>query len=491
MRRRAILIILLMLLCYSYAPPRWADWSQTSRLALVRAMVERRTLRIDAYVESTGDYALIDGHAYSDKAPGPALLAAPLYALIWQIQQWGPIQGLLERLARRAALAGTVRSDGAGLSVDRVGLAFSHYLLTLAIVALPAALAVAALDWLLRRWFQPGPALLGALSYGAATPAAVYAGNFYSHALVAALLIGAWALIERAGDAPQQRGRWLIGAGLLLGWSAISEYPALLIGGALGLYALRRCGAAAIGWLALGGAPALVALAGYDWLAFGTLWPIGYAHSALWQEQHQSGFVSLTYPHPAALWGLLGGGFRGLFVRAPWLLLALPGLISWARSGWRRDLLVLVGAASLSLWLVYGSSRMWWGGFAAGPRYLVPILPFVAVAATYWIDRRWRQPGWRWLAIGLAALSLLLVWAEALAGQQFPPDNLRQPWTMWTLPAWQRSDVARNLGMALGLRGGLSLLPLVIVAAGLGALLLRTPRRHTQRSSAQPLPMTR
>lgn len=489
--RRGWLLVALMLLCYSYVLPRWADWSQTSRLALVRAIVEQQTVRIDAYVASTGDYALIDGHAYSDKAPGPALAAVPVYALIHQISGWPAVQRLLSRLAGSAAFSTTLRSNGDGLGLERVRLAFSHYLLTLLVVALPAALAVAVLDRLLRRWFQPGPSLLGALGYGLATPTAVYAGNFYSHALVAALLIGAWALIERAGDDAQRRGRWLLGGGLLLGWAAISEYPVSLLCAGLGLYALVRCGWRALLWLAAGSLPALVCLAGYDWLAFGTIWPIGYAHSALWQTQHQTGFLSLTYPHRDGLWGLIGGGFRGLFVRAPWLLLALPGLALWWRSGARRPLLLLVGGCALSLWLVYGSSRMWWGGFAAGPRYLVPILPFLAVGATASIDRCWTRAGWRWLAIGLVALSVLLVWAEALAGQQFPPDTLRDPWRLWTLPAWLRGDVARNLGMALGLRGGWSLLPLLLGLALLSVPLLRMPRRSGRRAAPAPLPLVR
>lgn len=498
MSRRAGLIVLLMLVCYGYVLPRWADWSQTSRLALVRAIVEQGTLRIDAYVASTGDYALVNGHAYSDKAPGPALLAVPLYALIDQAQGWSPVAGLLERLAGGAALSATLRSDGAGLSGERIGLAVSHYLLTLLVVALPSALAVALLDWLLRRWFQPSPALLGALGYGLATPAAVYAGNFYSHALVAALVIGAWAAIERASAAEDDRRWWLLGAGLLLGWAVISEYPTALICGALGLYAIWRCGSdyrTTAGWLALGGVPALVLLAGYDLLAFGTIWPIGYAHSALWQEQHQTGFVSLTYPRPDALWGLLGGGFRGLFVRAPWLIGALPGCaLLWrtaADDPGRRARVLLIGAATLGLWLLYGSSRMWWGGFAAGPRYLVPILPFVSVAAVAWIDWGWRRTIWRSCAIGLIGLSLVLVWAEALAGQQFPPDTLRDPWRLWTIPAWQRGDIARNLGMALGLRGGWSVLPLVAALIGVGALLVRSPRRLSPRQSAHTLPMVR
>src|SRR5438552_14142324 len=56
-------------------------WNQNSRFDLVTAIVERGTVRIDAYADNTGDKTVFDGHVYSDKAPGQALAAVPLVAL--------------------------------------------------------------------------------------------------------------------------------------------------------------------------------------------------------------------------------------------------------------------------------------------------------------------------------------------------------------------------------------------------------------------------
>src|SRR6516164_3491435 len=52
-------------------------WNQNSRFDLLRAIVERHTLQIDAYQENTGDKAHFQGHYYSDKAPGQTFLAVP------------------------------------------------------------------------------------------------------------------------------------------------------------------------------------------------------------------------------------------------------------------------------------------------------------------------------------------------------------------------------------------------------------------------------
>src|SRR6266508_3801329 len=73
-------LFLLLLVCYVYFLPRYADWSQSSRTALVLAIVHQHQLAIDDYADITGDYAEVGGHKYSDKAPGPALLGVPVYA---------------------------------------------------------------------------------------------------------------------------------------------------------------------------------------------------------------------------------------------------------------------------------------------------------------------------------------------------------------------------------------------------------------------------
>ena len=55
-------------------------WNQNSRFDLLRAIVERHTLQIDAYHENTQDKAHFQGHYYSDKAPGLVFLARAVCA---------------------------------------------------------------------------------------------------------------------------------------------------------------------------------------------------------------------------------------------------------------------------------------------------------------------------------------------------------------------------------------------------------------------------
>ncbi len=76
-RIRALLIAAVVLVSYAYFY-EGGGWNQNSRLDLVRAIVEQGTLRIDPFHENTNDKAFANGHYYSDKAPGLALLAVPV-----------------------------------------------------------------------------------------------------------------------------------------------------------------------------------------------------------------------------------------------------------------------------------------------------------------------------------------------------------------------------------------------------------------------------
>jgi hypothetical protein len=296
------------------------------------------------------------------------------------------------------------------------------------------------------------------------TSAFPYANSFVGHQTSAFLLFAGFSVIFAVRKGTLQRA-WLLLAGLLLGYAAITEYPTALIGGILGIYALatiRRPLDVAVR-LAAGAFPALALLVAYDYVSFGTPLPIGYLHSALWEGVHSEGFVSLTYPHLDALLGITFGMYRGLFFLSPYLLFALVGYVAlWADRAHRSEFWVLV-LAPLAFLTFNSSSAMWSGGFAVGPRYLVASLPFLGLAAGVGVSRAWQR---RWLrpVVALACLwSFFAVWTETIAGQSFP-DYTPNPLFDLSLPRLLSGDVARNFGMILGLHGLSSLVPLAVVA---------------------------
>jgi hypothetical protein len=190
---------------------------------------------------------------------------------------------------------------------------------------------------------------------------------------------------------------------------------------------------------------------------------LGYSFSEEWTVQHHTGFMSLTAPHLDALWGITFSPFRGLFLLSPFLLYAVFGLGLWARSRIRRTefWVVLLGVGTTFLFNI--SSIMWWGGFAVGPRYILPAVPFLILPASYVFQRYRGRTALRWVSLFLCIGSLAATWGLTLAGQSFPTDALQNPLVQVAWPDWAAGNIARNAGTLLGLRGVDSLFPLLIL----------------------------
>src|SRR6266853_4961180 len=134
-------------------------WNQNSRFDLLRAIVERHTLQIDAYHENTQDKAHFKEHYYSDKAPGLVFLAVPF------------------AMTARPVL----RIVGLDPESPRGEVALS-YVVSACAVALPTALAGVCLFFLgLRFGGGSGGAAFGTLAMCLGTPMWAYASLFWAH----------------------------------------------------------------------------------------------------------------------------------------------------------------------------------------------------------------------------------------------------------------------------------------------------------------------
>jgi hypothetical protein len=403
-----------------------------SRLALTLALVDEHRLTIDTYAGLTVDKALFEGHHYSDKAPGMALLAVPLVALA------------------EAALfpPHPVWATDAGFTDDYKLLG---YFCTVAI----SGLAVAAAAFGFVRAAQAlgadaGAAVFGATAYVLGTPTLGWAGTFFGHATSGAFLFGGFALLLA--------GRRLLG-GLCLGLATLVELPAAVAAAiiVIGLCADRPRAA----WpVLLGGLVGVAPLFAYNTLAFGAPLHLGYASVEGFADM-QSGFFGIGPPSPSVAAELLVGRYRGLLPLAP-VLAALPLglLLCWRRRDWRRPGLVCAFVAAWYL-LMNSGYAYWDGGASFGPRHLVPALPFAAFPLVpLW--QRAGVPGRLALALLLAAGATLTLAAAGIGQTEtMPRDADEIADYLW--PAARRGDFVNVVKHFFGYRSAWNLAPPVVL----------------------------
>jgi heme/copper-type cytochrome/quinol oxidase subunit 3 len=255
-------------------------------------------------------------------------------------------------------------------------------------------------------------------SYGLCTYAWPQARGTLSDVQATAALFLAFVLtqaaLERLERAKRPHLAVLLGFGLALGLAFATRpvlAPAVVV--LVAFFALRVIGAARslarpfpLRELAAAFLPALACLAGVLWVnhaRFGDPLELGYG-----------GVVGLDWFLRAPWEGLLGATVSpgsGLLWFAPGLLLAVPWSVHALRHGDRAAVLfVLALVAALGLPHVLIPS--WHGAWSYGPRYLLPLLPFLWFPLGVTLGLVWER------ALGRAVVVLLLVlgFASALGG---------------------------------------------------------------------------
>jgi hypothetical protein len=405
----------LLTVLFTGAFPPFANPNELSRLETVYALVEQGTFRIDGALQVLGDHedkAVSGGHFYSNKAPGLAFAAAPVYWLL------------------RLVFPAPPRSTGGALL----------FFLRLLTVGLTSIVAVARL--LRRLPPRAAPLIAGALAFG--TPLLYYARSFLSHAWSAALLFLAWDLLRAAEErtARQRVGPLVFLSGLLAGWALISEYTVLPIAA---FFILRAGARRKWGRLVLAAAGAAVPvglLMGYQAACFGSPWTPSYAKEAFpaYAELATRPLFGLGWPSPRVLFDYFFHPARGILVFSPFFLWAAAGFVKWWKSREDRADFVFVFGATVTFLLLMSGYPNWHGGWALGSRYLVPVFFLLVLAAA----RALESPLSRGLFAAAAVFSVANHLVLTVTWPHFP---VNVPWPAATASRWflQRGWVAPSL----------------------------------------------
>jgi hypothetical protein len=381
-RRRLAPVLCLAVACAAVV--QIGGWNERSHYAQARAFAAG-TARIDQYAALTGDRALYRGHYYSDKAPGLAFLVAPVYSV--------------------------TKATG-GASADPL---HEIHLLTIFGCVIPAALLLFLISGFVER-LEPGLGVASALLLGLGTLLLPFSTLFFSHVLSTCLGFAAYYALWLA-----RRGRGdilLIGSsGILAGLAVSTEYPLAILAVLLAFYALGRPPQVRrLLVYGAGGLIGLVPLLAYNLWAFGSLTHISYASVSANHE----GFFGLVSFSPGALVSLLLGS-RGLLTLTPVLALGLAGIVLLFGDGRRGE--ATMAAAVVLTYLAYNASYyLPYGGWVPGPRFLIPLIPFLALPLAAVLRR---QPV---LTVTMGTLSVAMMAAATLTRPELPSNLPTSAW---------------------------------------------------------------
>ncbi|MDX6452239.1 MAG: hypothetical protein QOH16_2288 [Gaiellaceae bacterium] len=406
--------------------------------ALLRSIADGNAT-IDRYHWSTCDTSWYRGHFYTAKGPGLALASLPLYVVLQSAGAvWNDVpqpDGHLHAIPGKAVWPFTA----AIVTASAVGLL---------LLMRRAAIGVAA-----------GYATIAAVALALGTMLLPYATLYASHVPATMLGFAAFVvLLEERRRAPSLVRVAL--AGLLAGLSLVFDLPLGLVAVLLAVYAVSRRPILPRGLAyAVGGVVGVAPLLAFNYWAFGSITHQSYNDTVMIAGQtghdqlgaNVNGFFGISVPSLNVLARLLLLN-RGLFVTTPIVAAALMGLVLLIRRRtWRSEALLIVGVTVA--YLIYNAGYYQpFGGDSAGPRFLMPILPFLVLPLAVAFERFPIATG------SLGLISIVTMVAAATTQPMLQADDTR---TWFSRVA--HGDFSDSLPLHLGLHNRtLAILPALL-----------------------------
>ena len=354
------------------------------------------------------------GGAYINNNPGASLTGAiPLLLLrplLIRVDNWN------QRLPRQRPRG---EDDPILVRMAAEGRVFYFLLVAFVTVALVMAPVTAfAVAMLCARIIEAGVpaarAASAAVMCGLATPLLFRTGHLNHNLLVGDAGLIALLLLWDPADRPLRPARAGL-AGLLAGYAVLCDYSGVIVVVVTAVYVWLRCradsgarGRCAAAYLA-GLAPGIAGLSIYQQWAFGSFYRPS-QHYMPPTAPTALGYRGFAWPSPALLWANFFDPRFGLFPYCPALLLAFLAPLAT-----RAPLRVPVREMRLILFycllfvLFCAANQYSWLQPATGFRYLVPVVPVLALLAIQGAQLLPRIAQW-----GFAIASLL--WSLLLAG---------------------------------------------------------------------------
>jgi hypothetical protein len=187
-----------------------------------------------------------------------------------------------------------------------------------------------------------------------------------------------------------------------------------------------------------GGAPFALLLGCYHWLCFESPFRTSVETSAPFTEKGLL-FGVLRLPRADALYGLTLSPYRGLFFASPVLLFAFIGAMRmWRARDLRHDFYAVAGCVAV-YFIAISAFNQWNGGWAFGPRYLLPIVPLFGIAMLAAMPLQSRRTRALFLVAALFSIGTNFL---ATAVDPMPPPGVDNPLVDYLAPAFFTGEIS-------------------------------------------------
>jgi hypothetical protein len=445
-RKPAICLFLGTLWLYGFFLGGTDDHTR-AHMSLTRALAGRGTVIVDEYVNQTHDLAYFEGHYYIAKPPGFAFTVTPVW---WLLEQF--------------------RDD----------LVFKWRTTTFLFAALPGAASIVVFYFILLALGSPPDFSLAVSSVAAlGTGTFAYSTLFLETPLQVLSLLSALLILLL----PLKQGAKAFAVGLLVGYAILLHYIVALALLPVAIYVGTQFDKIRSLLIFVSGLVIpLVGVPIYNYWCFGNPFLFGHFRSAVpqFQQHHEEMIAGLMVPRAEALWGLLFSSSKGLFIFSPFLVIAVVGLVLlWRQPSFRTHALLYGGIFTITFLLV-SSLPNWQGGMLSGPRYLLPVVPVLAlgmagISAT-------RTPRTRWAIVALLVLSAawsIGIWSMLAIIAPFSPEWLHNPLIEKHLPDLMNGRIRPTVASVfIGIHGWLSVALAFVPAVLLHAAAWKVSRRN-------------
>lgn len=360
---------------------------------------------------NTGDVSRFGSHIYPNKPPGAVLSAVPAYFIVYNV----------DRLL--------------GIHPDHWWpMTMNVYFTTVFSVSLIAALGGVIFYRTSLQLFPSSPAwahIASTLTFGLGTLMLPYSTMLIEHDLVAVLSLFVYLLLlvnKNSGIASVRPALILFVAGVVSGTILLMQYTSIITVACFTLYVFwaTRPRWKVLSFIA-GAIPPVAVLGWYNLLCFGSPVTISYAYQGEWMLHQGLSLGMFGRPRFEIMVALLFSGYRGLFFTSPVLFLSGLGIWLTASEQQKRAEIVLWIAIFLGFLFTNSSYNSWDGGWAMGPRFLIPALPFLCLSLTPVFQKCFRA------TLVLAMFSALTMLLATAVDPRFP-QGIPNPMGQYLLP---------------------------------------------------------